>query len=78
MKWTKKQCKTYTDFHMRHGKEPMKTWRLDGEYTITAELAKKRGVSRMAIFEAIQKGKIEAIKVGRNYIIPINEDLKTN
>lgn len=39
----------------------------------TAELASLLGVSRTAVFKKIQAGKIKAQKVGRNYIIPVEE-----
>lgn len=35
----------------------------------TTELAKLLGVSRIMIFRKIKKGKIKAIKVGRNFVI---------
>lgn len=37
------------------------------------ELAKLLGVSRIAVFKKIQSGKIKAFKVGKNYVIPIEE-----
>ena len=43
------------------------------EYISTVELAKLLGVSRIAIFKNIQSGKIKAFKVGKNYVIPIEE-----
>lgn len=43
------------------------------EYLSTAELAHLLGVSRIAIFKKIQSKKIKAFKIGRNYIIPIEE-----
>lgn len=39
----------------------------------TTELAKILGISRIAVFQKIQKGKIKATKVGRNFIIPKKE-----
>jgi excisionase family DNA binding protein len=39
----------------------------------TTELAKLLGISRIAVFEKIKKGTIKAQKVGRNYIIPVEE-----
>lgn len=40
------------------------------KYISTTEAAKKIGISRIAIFQRIQAGKLEAIKIGRNYAIP--------
>lgn len=38
-------------------------------YISTSEAAKIMGISRVAVFKQIKKGKIEAEKIGRNYII---------
>ncbi len=35
----------------------------------TTELAKMLGISRIAVFKQIKKGKMKAKKVGRNYVI---------
>ncbi len=35
----------------------------------TTEAAQILGISRIAVFKKIQKGQIEAYKVGRNYVI---------
>jgi len=35
----------------------------------TAEVAKILGVSRIAVFKKIKRGKIKAQKIGRNYVI---------
>ncbi len=43
------------------------------KYVSTAELAKLLGVSRIAVFKKIQSNKIKAFKIGRNYVIPIEE-----
>ena len=43
------------------------------QYLSTSELAKLLGVSRIAVFKKIQSGKIKGFKIGRNYIIPIEE-----
>ena len=43
------------------------------QFISTAELAKLLHVSRIAVFKKIQSGKIKAFKVGRNYVIPMNE-----
>ncbi len=43
------------------------------EYLSTSELAKLLGVSRIAVFKKIKSGKIKAFKIGRNYVVPIEE-----
>lgn len=43
------------------------------KYLSTAELAKLLGVSRIAIFKKIKMGKIKGFKIGRNYVIPVEE-----
>lgn len=43
------------------------------QYISTAELAKLLHVSRIAVFKKIQSGKIKAFKIGRNYVIPMEE-----
>ncbi len=43
------------------------------EYLSTAELAHLLGVSRIAVFKKIKSGKIKAFKIGRNYVILIEE-----
>ena len=43
------------------------------QYLSTNEMAKLLGVSRIAIFKKIQSGKIKGFKIGRNYVIPIEE-----
>jgi excisionase family DNA binding protein len=45
------------------------------QYVSTAELAKLLHVSRVAVFKKIQSGKIKAFKIGRNYVIPMEEVL---
>jgi excisionase family DNA binding protein len=40
------------------------------EYYSTMEVAKIFRVSRIAVFKWAQEGKIQATKVGKNYIIP--------
>lgn len=47
--------------------------KLKKEYLSTAELAHLLGVSRVAIFKKIKAKKIKAFKIGRNYVIPIEE-----
>lgn len=39
------------------------------DFFSTAELAKILGISRVAVFNKIKKGKIKAVKVGRSFII---------
>jgi excisionase family DNA binding protein len=43
------------------------------EYFSTGELARLLNISRISIFKRIRSGKIKAIKVGHNYIIPREE-----
>ncbi|NQV88603.1 MAG: excisionase family DNA-binding protein [Parcubacteria group bacterium] len=38
-------------------------------YISVAELAKKLGISRVAVFKRIKKGQIQAEKIGRSYAI---------
>jgi len=42
-------------------------------YISVAELAKRLGISRIAVFKRIQKGQIKAEKIGRNYVIAVSE-----
>ena len=46
----------------------------DKPYLTTSELADILGISRVAVFNRIKKGKIKAKKIGRNFII-FKEDL---
>ena len=39
-------------------------------YVSVAELAKKLGISRVAVFNKIKKGQVPAEKIGRAYAIP--------
>ena len=43
------------------------------EYLSTSELAHLLGVSRIAVFKKIKAKKIKAFKIGRNYVIPMEE-----
>ena len=43
------------------------------EYYSVPEFAKELGVSRIAIFKRVKKGKIRAIRIGRNWAIPADE-----
>jgi len=43
------------------------------QYISVAELANMLKISRIAIFKRIQKGQIPAQKVGRAYVIAIND-----
>ncbi len=49
------------------------------EYLTPTQLAKKLHISRQAVIERIKRGKIPAVKVGRQYIIPRKDmqELKT-
>ena len=40
------------------------------EYYSVPEFAKKLGISRIAVFKRVKKGKISAIRIGRNWAIP--------
>ncbi|KKS06982.1 MAG: hypothetical protein A2418_01080 [Candidatus Brennerbacteria bacterium RIFOXYC1_FULL_41_11] len=42
------------------------------EFFTTTQLAKILGISRIAVFKRIKAGKIDAIKDGRDFLIPIN------
>ncbi len=44
------------------------------DFFSTTELAKILGISRIAVFKRIKKGKIKATKVGRSFVIA-KEDL---
>lgn len=37
----------------------------------TTELADILGISRIAVFNKIKRGQINAIRIGRNYVIPL-------
>ncbi|MFH0853675.1 MAG: excisionase family DNA-binding protein [bacterium] len=50
----------------------------DKQFISTTEAAKILGVSRIAVFDRIKKGKIPAKKVGRNFIIEKNQIVKGN
>jgi excisionase family DNA binding protein len=39
----------------------------------TAQLAKKLGISRIAVYKKIKNGQIKAQKVGRNFVIDKND-----
>ena len=41
------------------------------QFISVAQLAEKLGISRVAVFNRIKKGKIPAEKIGRAYAIPI-------
>jgi len=40
------------------------------EYLSVSQFAKILGVSRIAIYKKIKKGQIEAIRIGRSFVIP--------
>ncbi|OGL87285.1 hypothetical protein A3I40_03875 [Candidatus Uhrbacteria bacterium RIFCSPLOWO2_02_FULL_48_12] len=46
------------------------------DFVSTSEAAKILGISRVAVFNKIKSGKIEAIKVGRNFVIRKGDVLK--
>jgi excisionase family DNA binding protein len=39
------------------------------KFITTTELAKRLGISRIAVFKRIKKGKIDVVKFGRDYLI---------
>lgn len=41
------------------------------EYLSVPEFARILGISRIAVYKRIKKGQIKAIRVGKNYAIPI-------
>ena len=43
------------------------------KYLSTKELATLLKVSRVAVFKKIKSGKIKGFKIGRNYVIPVEE-----
>lgn len=43
-------------------------------YRSVRELAQELGISRIAVFKKIQKGQIKALKVGRSYLIPKDDE----
>ena len=43
------------------------------QYLSTSELATLLHVSRVAVFKKIKSGKIKGFKIGRNYVIPVEE-----
>ncbi len=43
------------------------------KFLSTTELAKILGISRIAVYNKIKKGKIKAIRVGRNFVIDKKE-----
>jgi excisionase family DNA binding protein len=45
----------------------------DKEYLSIQELATKLGVSRIAVYKKVKSGKIAAIRIGRNYAIPVED-----
>ena len=47
--------------------------KFEPKYISTVELSNIVGVSRQLIFKAVKSGKIKAIKVGKNYRIPMEE-----
>ncbi len=43
---------------------------LNKEYLTIPQLAKILGLSRIAVYQKVKKGEIEAIRIGKNYAIP--------
>jgi len=43
------------------------------KFISTTELADLLGISRVAVHKRIKKGQIKATKVGRNYVIDVND-----
>ena len=43
------------------------------KFLSTTELAKILGISRIAVYNKIKKGKIKAVRVGRNFVIDKKE-----
>jgi excisionase family DNA binding protein len=43
---------------------------IEKEYLSVSQFAKILGVSRIAIYKKIKKGQIEAIRIGRSFVIP--------
>jgi len=43
---------------------------IENEYLSISQFAKILRVSRIAIYKKIKKGQIEAIRIGRSYVIP--------
>lgn len=41
------------------------------EYVTIPQLAELLGISRIAVYKKVRKGQIKAVKIGRNYAIPI-------
>ncbi|MEW5950350.1 MAG: hypothetical protein GX447_01100 [Elusimicrobia bacterium] len=37
------------------------------------EYAEKLGISRIAVFKQVKRGKIQAIRIGRNWAIPVDK-----
>jgi excisionase family DNA binding protein len=49
----------------------------DKRYISTSEAAEILGISRIAVFDRIKRGKIPAKKAGRNFIIEKNQIVKS-
>lgn len=45
----------------------------DKKFLSTTELAKILGISRIAVYNKIKKGKIKAVRVGHNFVIDKKE-----
>jgi excisionase family DNA binding protein len=42
-----------------------------GEYLTLPQLAEILGMSRIAVYKKVRKGQIKAVKIGRNYAVPM-------
>ncbi len=54
-------------------KECMKSKPRKTEYLSVQEVALKLGISRIAVFKRIQKGQLPAQKIGRAYVIAVDD-----
>jgi excisionase family DNA binding protein len=43
------------------------------KYISIAELAKRLGISRIAVYKKVKKGDIKAIKIGRSFAVPTGD-----
>ena len=43
------------------------------EYLTLAQLGKILGISRIAVYKKVKKGQIKAKKIGRMYIVPVEQ-----
>lgn len=45
---------------------------MEEKFLTIPEFAKKLGISRIAVFKKVKKGQLEAIRIGRNWAIPVS------